>query len=195
MIYEYTINGLKVQTGDILCLAFRSNPQNHPVNHWRLLGLLIPGEVDHVAVYVGPQGRCVESAYRGVYEFHLGGDRWMPKKMYKHRGRFKDDFVGVAYPLHGRGFSVPEENHIRKEVAKFCLAQIDKSYNLNLLNPDSEKSFYCSQLAYKAYLPHGINLNTSHGVPHIIGSQRIVFPNEIWRGCHHLRGHQHVADA
>ena len=107
--------------------------------------------------------------------------------MYKYRGRFKDDFVGVAYPLQGRGFSEAEEIRIRKSVAAYCQAQIHKPYNINFLNPDSESAFYCSQLAYKAYLPHGIDLNSDHGVPHIIGSSRIVFPSEIWNGCHHQR--------
>jgi cell wall-associated NlpC family hydrolase len=187
MIHTSTINGLQIQTGDILCLAFHGDSENHPVSYWRLLGLLIPGEVDHVAVYIGPQGRSVESAYRGVYEFNLGGDQWIPKKMYKYRGRFKDDFVGVAYPLRGRGLSEAEEDRIRASVAEFCLAQIDKPYNVNLLNPDREGAFYCSQLVYRAYLPHGIDLNTNHGVPQIIGSQRIIFPNEIWSGCPHQR--------
>ncbi len=187
MIHTYAINGIQVQTGDILCLAFHGDPQNHPVNQWRLLGLLIPGEVDHVAVYVGPGGRCVKSAYRGVYEFHLDGDQWTPKKMYKYRGRFKDDFIGAAFPLRGRGLSEMDENRIRQSVAKYCLAQIHKPYNINFLNPETERAFYCSQLAYKAYQPHGIDLNTDHGVPHIIGSHRMVFPNEVWKGCHHQR--------
>jgi hypothetical protein len=187
MIHTYIINNLQVQTGDILCLAFNGDPKNHPVNRWRLLGLLIPGEVDHVAVYVGPEGRCIESAYRGVYEFDLEGQIWLPKKMYKYRGRFKDDFVGAAYPLQGRGLSETEEHRVRQNVAEYCLAQVKKPYNINLLNPDREDAFYCSQLAYRAYLAQGIDLNTDHGVPHIIGSQRIVFPNEIWSGCPHQR--------
>ena len=190
MIHTYIINGLQVQTGDILCLAFHGDSQNHPVSRWRLLGLLIPGEVDHVAVYVGPQGRCVESAYRGVYDFDLGGDQWIPKKMYKYRGRFKDDFVGVAYPLQGRGLLESDELRIRQSVAEYCLAQVSKPYNINLLNPDRENAFYCSQLAYRAYRPHGIDLNTNYGVPHIIGSERIVFPNEIWSGCPHQRANE-----
>ena len=187
MLHATTINGLNVQTGDILCLAFHGDPENHPVNHWRLLGLVIPGEVDHVAVYVGPEGRCVESAYRGVYEFDVEGGEWIPKKMYKYRGRFKDDFVGVAYPLQDRGLSKVEILRIRRGVAEYCLAQVGKPYNINFLNPDRESAFYCSQLAYKAYKAHGIDLNTDYGVPNIIGSHRIVFPNEIWSGCHHQK--------
>ncbi|HBX69206.1 MAG TPA: hypothetical protein DEH25_07445 [Chloroflexi bacterium] len=193
MIYTTTINNVQIQTGDILCLTFHDDVSEHPVNHWRLLGLIIPGEVDHVAIYIGPGGRCVESAYRGVYEFDLGGDLWIPKKMYKYRGRFQDDFVGAAYPLEGRGLSETESYAIREGVAAYCLAQVGKPYNINFLNPDADEAFYCSQLAYKAYLLHGIDLNTNYGVPHIIGSQRIVFPNEIWEGCPHQRAHRETS--
>jgi len=187
MIHTTKINGLDVQTGDILCLAFHGDSENHPVSHWRLLGLVIPGEVDHVAVYIGPGGRCIESAYRGVYKFDLEGGEWLPKKMYKYRGRFKDDFVGVAYPLQNRDLSKSEEQRIRHGVAEYCLAQVGKPYNINFLNTDQEKTFYCSHLAYKAYLSFGIDLNTDYGVPHIIGSHRIVFPTEIWSGCPHQK--------
>ena len=33
------------------------------------------------------------------------------------------------------------------------------------MNSRTEKAFYCSQLAYKAYLKQGINLNTGKGIP------------------------------
>ena len=186
-VHEFVINGLKIQTGDILCMAFDKNETAHPGDYWRILGLLIPGEVDHVAIYIGPDDRCVESCARGVYFFHLQGEEWVAKNMYKYRGRFKDHLVGVAYPLHGLDLSIEEENKIRSQVADFCLAQVGKLYNINLLNPDHDESFYCSQLAYRAYLPHGINLNTDRGVPNLPGTSSIVFPQEIWSGFHHLR--------
>lgn len=46
---------------------------------------------------------------------------------------------------------------------------------------------YCSQLAYLACLKHDIDLNTGVGVPKLPFSDRIVFPQEIWEGYHHLR--------
>jgi uncharacterized protein YycO len=49
----------------------------------------------------------------------------------------------------------------------------------------TEDAFYCSQLAYKAYLKEGIDLNTGKGVPHFPGMESIVFPQEIWSGCEH----------
>lgn len=187
MIHTTTLNGLSIQTGDILCMAFDQDENSRPGDYWRILGMLIPGEVDHVAVYVGPGGRCVEAGGRGVIAFDLDGELWAAEKMFKHRGRFKDHLVGVAYPL--QGLDIPEERQIRirNSVAEYCLSQVGKPYNINFLNPDREEAFYCSQLAYKAYLPYGINLNTNRGVPNLPGSSSIVFPQEIWSGYPHKR--------
>ena len=90
MIHSYEISGLSVQTGDILCMAFDGEDVVNPGDYWRILGLLIPGEVDHVAVYVGSGGLCVEVSARGVYTFNLEDNQWAPEKMFKHRGVFKD---------------------------------------------------------------------------------------------------------
>ncbi len=189
MIHAYTINGLKIQTGDILCLAFDGDHAVTPGDYWRILGLLIPGEVDHVAVYIGPEGRCVEASAKGVYTFDLEDNEWAPEKMFEYRGTFMDHLVGVAYPLHDLGLSEAAGTRIRRCVSDFCMSQVEAGapYNINLLNPDREDAFYCSQLAYKAYLPHGINLNTGQGVPNLPGTGGIVFPQEIWRGCFHRR--------
>ncbi len=189
VIYTYTLDGLQIQTGDILCLAFGRDENISPGDYWRIIGLLVPGEVDHVAVYVGPGGRCVEACAKGVYTFDLEDNEWAAEKMFKHRGRFKDQLVGVAYPLHGLGYTAEEETQIRYSVANYSLAQAKakKPYNINLLDPDQDEAFYCSQLAYKAYLLHGINLNTGQGVPNLPGTDQIVFPQEIWRGCFHRR--------
>jgi hypothetical protein len=187
MIDSYTVDGLDVQTGDVLCMAFSSEFGVNPGDYWRILGLLIPGEVDHVAVYVGPGGRCVEASARGVYAFDLEDNQWAPEKMFKHRGRLKDHLVGVAYPLRQAGVSGESETRIRQAVRRYCLAQVGKPYNINLLNPERDDAFYCSQLPYKAYQPFGINLNTGLGVPDLPGTASIVFPQEIWRGCYHRR--------
>lgn len=189
MIHSYVINGVTVETGDILCMAFDPDERVNPGDYWRVLGLLIPGEVDHVAVYTGPGGRCVEACVRGVYTFDLEDNEWVPEKMFKYRGQFKDQFIGAAYPLHGLDLPSEEIARVRRAVADYCLAQAKarKPYNLNLFNPDTEEAFYCGQLAYKAYLPHGIDLNTGRGVPDLPGTRRIVFPQEIWEGCYHLR--------
>jgi uncharacterized protein YycO len=70
-------------------------------------------------------------------------------------------------------------------VASFCLTRVGKPYNLNFLNPDAEDSYYCSQLAYRAYLPHQINLNTGRMMPKLPATEAIIFPQEIWDVCEH----------
>lgn len=189
MIQTYIVNGLEIQTGDILCMGFDADEHAAPGDYWRVLGLLIPGEVDHVAVYVGPEGRCIEACARGVYAFDLEDNEWVAEKMFKYRGRFKDHLVGVAYPLKGQGLTPEEEKKIRLSVADYCLKQAKarKPYNLNLFDPHGDDAFYCGQLAYKAYLPHGIDLNTDKGVLNLPGTRQIVFPQEIWRGFPNAR--------
>ena len=188
MISTYEIDGLLIETGDIICTT-ETEGNILPGEFWRLLGRLVPGEVDHIAIYVGPAGRCVEAGGRGVITFEIADSSWAPSKMIKHRGRFLDRLYGVAYPLVGRGFSQKEETRIRISVAEYCLRQAaaEKPYNINFLDADTEDGFYCSQLAYKAYLPHGIDLNTGLGVPNLPGTSGIVFPQEIWEGCWNRR--------
>lgn len=186
-VHSYVINGVPLQTGDIVCTT---NGQREILvgEFWWFIGRLLPGDVDHIAVYAGPEGRCVEAGARGVITFDVPEGVWDGGKMLKQRS-FIDTFYGVAYPLQGRGFSSEAEHMLRASVGEYCLAQAAarKPYNLNFFDPLSEDAFYCSQLAYRAYLPHGIDLNTGRGVPNARGTDRIVFPQEIWEGCAHRR--------
>ena len=183
MNHVYQIHRLTVQTGDIIC-TMNGKPDILPGEFWRLVGRLVPGDVDHVAVYLGPNGRCIEAGARGVvtYEAH---DTWEPEHMSEDRGHLIDTFYGVAYPLAGRGLSPELEEQIRADVANFCLAQLGKPYNLNFLNADTDDAFYCSQLAYRAYLRCGINLNTGLAMESLPGTNSIIYPQEIWNGCIH----------
>jgi hypothetical protein len=189
MTYTYEINGLTVQTADIVCTT---NAGEAPISgqFWRLVGMLIPGAVDHVAIYVGPKGRCVEAGAKlRVITFSIKDGIWDASEMTRSRGPLMDTFYGVAYPLAGRRIARQKELEIRESVVRYCLkqAKAKKPYNLNFLDSETEKAFYCSQLAYKAYIREGINLNTGKGVPSIPGTQSIVFPQEIWSGCRHKR--------
>jgi hypothetical protein len=186
MIYSYEINGLLVQTGDIICTTDGAEGIL-PGEFWRLLGKLVPGDVDHIAIYTGPKGRCVESGARGVVTFEVKGGSWIAEEMQRQRGPFVDTLYGIAYPLMGRELSKKEEARVRIGVADYCLDQAaaNKPYNLNFLNPQTGDAFYCSQLAYKAYLSYGIDLNTGQGVPNLKGTSSIIFPQEIWSGCPH----------
>jgi len=184
MIYTYQIEGLTLQTGDIVC-TMNGKPDILPGEFWRLVGRLVPGDVDHVAIYIGPDGRCVESGSRGVIAYRAHNGLWDTEFMARERGLLFDTFYGVAYPLGGLELSRDEEAHMRMKVAQYCLAQIGKSYNLNFLNAETEDAFYCSQLAYKAYQQVGIDLNTGLAIEQLPGTNEIIYPQEIWEGCAH----------
>jgi hypothetical protein len=144
--------------------------------------------VDHVAIYLGPNGRCIEAGARGVITFNVPRGHWNTERMARQRGLLFDTFYGVSAPLEGIGISESEEFEMRSTIAKYCLAQVGKSYNLNFLNTETEEAFYCSQLAYKAYEQVGINLNTGLAMEQLPGTNAIVYPQEIWNGFSHRAG-------
>jgi hypothetical protein len=184
MIYSYKINGIPLQTGDIIC-TMNGKPDILPGEFWRIVGRLVPGEVDHIAIYIGPEGRCAEAGALGVVTFEIHDGYWDPEHTMPERGLLVDTFYGVAYPLEGIGLNREQEQEIREGVAAYCLTHLGRPYNLNFLDPDRDDAFYCSQLAYKAYLPYGINLNTGMVMETLPGTNQIIYPQEIWDGCAH----------
>ena len=184
VIFTYQIEGLTLQTGDIVC-TMNGKPDILPGEFWLLVGRLVPGDVDHIAIYVGPDGRCVESGSRGVITFEVHDGIWDTEFMARKRGLLFDTFYGVSYPLDGLELSEEEEMHMRMKVAQYCLSQVGKSYNLNFLNAETEEAFYCSQLAYKAYQQVGIDLNTGLAMEQLPGTNAIIYPQEIWGRCAH----------
>jgi len=189
-VHTYQIDGLTVRTGDLICTNTTEQESIFGGLFWRFFGTMIPGEVDHIAVYVGPGGRCVEAGakYR-VITFDIKDNTWDSSKMAEERGPILDNLYGVAYPLAGLSLSGEEETEIRKRVAMYCIrqAEANKLYNAMFLDSMTEDAFYCSQLAYKAYLKEGIDLNTGKGVENFPGMESIVFPQEVWSGCEHQR--------
>ncbi len=184
MIYTYQIEGISLQTGDIIC-TMNGKPDILPGEFWRLLGRLVPGEVDHVAIYLGPNGRCIEAGARGVITFNVPRGHWNTERMALQRGLLFDSFYGVASPLDGAEVAEDEEHELRATVAAYCLSQVGKPYNLNFLNSETEEAFYCSQLAYKAYEQIGIDLNTGLALEQLPGTNAIIYPQEIWNGFSH----------
>ena len=184
MIYTYQIEGIPLQTGDIIC-TMNGKPDILPGEFWRFVGRLVPGDVDHVAIYTGPEGRCVEAGAHGVIKFTVFKGAWDTERMARRRGLLFDTFYGVASPLDGLGLPEEEEHALRAKVAEYCLAQVGKPYNLNFLKSETEEAFYCSQLAYKAYQQIGINLNTGLVMEQLPGTNVIVYPQEIWEGTSH----------
>jgi len=194
MIYTNQINGMPVQTGDIIC-TMNGKPDILPGEFWRLIGRLVPGDVDHVAIYLGPDGRCAEAGARGVITFDVPNGNWDTERMARQRGLLFDTFYGVVSPLDVLGYSDEDEINMRTAVAKYILAQIGKPYNLNFLNPETEDAFYCSQLLYKAYQTIGINLNTGLAMEQLPGTNQIVYPQVIWEGFSHRQSNLNIATA
>lgn len=189
-IHSYQIEGLTVQTGDLICTNTTEGKSVFGMLFWQLFGMLIPGEVDHIAVYVGPGGRCVEAGAKYcVTTFNIKNNTWDSSKMIEERGPILDNLYGIAYPLEGLSLSSWEEAEIRKRVANYCIkqARANKLYNALFLDSKTENAFYCSQLAYKAYLKEGIDLNTGKGVEEFEGMESIVFPQEVWNSCRHVK--------
>jgi hypothetical protein len=184
MVYSYQINGVVLQTGDIICTN-NGKAEILPGQFWRLVGRLIPGEVDHVAIFTGPASRCVEAGALGVATFEVPDGVWDAGRMAFERGLLIDSFHGAVRPLDGVRCTEAEEEQMRERVASYCLAQIGKPYNLNFLESEIESAFYCSQLAYKAYQQIGINLNTGLALERVAGTNQIIFPQEIWSGFPH----------
>jgi uncharacterized protein YycO len=188
MVYSYEFDGLPVQTGDILCTS-DGNSRVLPGLLWRVFGALVPGPIDHVAIYVGPGGQCVESGPAGVTAFEAFGNSWDSQQMMKQRTLLTDTLYGVAYPLASRGLSPSVEETIREDVGRYCLEQAAsrRPYNFNFFNSRKESAFYCTQLPYQAYLRNGIDLN---GPRHVFGLKRrdnLILPREIWDACIHQR--------
>ena len=189
MIYTYQIEGIGLQTGDIIC-TMNGKPDILPGEFWRLVGRLVPGDVDHVAIYLGPNGRCIEAGARGVITFDIPQGIWDTERMARQRGLLFDTFYGVASPIDGLLASEDEEPEMRARVAEYCLAQVGRPYNLNFLNPETEAAFYCSQLAYKAYKEIGLDLNTGLAMEQLPGTNGIIYPQEIWNGFPHRAAKQ-----
>jgi hypothetical protein len=132
----------------------------------------------------------VEAGARGVIKFTAFNGQWNTEKMSRRRGLLFDTFYGVVSPLDGLELAEEEEHTMRAQVAAYCLAQVGKPYNLNFLNAETEESFYCSQLAYKAYQQVSINLNTGLAMEQLPGTNAIIYPQEIWNGFSHRMAHK-----
>ena len=189
-VHKYKINDIAVETGDLICTV-DGNPSSLVGQFWWFVGKLIPGGVDHIAIYVGPGGRCVEAGANGkVITFEVPNSEWDAPAMFEQR-YIIDELYGVAYALKERDVTTKQKKKIRIDVGNYCLQQArdEKPYNLNFFDSDTEDAFYCSQLAYKAYIRHHIDLNTEKGIPNIPFSKSIVFPQEVWASCHNKRFH------
>src|SRR5688500_8521268 len=127
MIYTYQIEGLTLQTGEII--GTRNGKQDILPGEVRpLLGRLGRGDVDHVAVYPCPHGRCIEAGARGVITFDVLQRHWDTERMALQRGLLFDSFSGAASPLDGLELAQAEEDEMRATIATYCFAQVGKPH-------------------------------------------------------------------
>lgn len=187
MIHEASFEGLNLRTGDIICTCDGAE-EGVAGRLWRAVGHLVPGEIDHIAVYLGPGGRCVEAGARGVTLFEMPPGRWDAAAVAADR-LLIDTLVGAAYPLEGRGLSGEAEAAVRAGVASYCLEQVaaDKPYNFNIFDQATEAAFYCSQLVYRAYLSQGIDLTSGASGLEIRDEVPLVLPQVLWQRLPHRR--------
>jgi hypothetical protein len=187
MIYQTTISGLAVRTGDIICTQDGTG-ESLVGQLWRALGHFVPGEIDHVILYVGPGGRCVEAGAHGVIVFEVPDGSWSAEQMADTRLLY-DTLVGVADPLAGRGLPPDEEERIRAGVAAYCLEQAvaNKPYNFNIFDSQTDAAFYCSQLVYHAYLEYGVDLSRGEQDADVRDDVRLVLPQVIWQNSRRVR--------
>lgn len=75
MSYSVQINGLILKTGDLICTTDGGRPLISG-EFWRFIGKLIPGDVDHIAIFIGPDGLCIESGPDRVIEFRIENHIW-----------------------------------------------------------------------------------------------------------------------
>lgn len=190
MIYTDVFDGLRVKTGDVLCTRDGSDHGWFGLL-WKFIGYLVPGPIDHVILYVGPDGRCVEAGGRGVIDFIMPHEKWDAAVVADQR-LLADTLVGVSYPLRGLDLPVEEEERIRLSVAEYCLAHVGKPYNANFLNLVTNEAFYCSQLIYLAYREAGVDLGIR---PICVFSEPpgeeevplLVLPTHIMQNCTHQK--------
>lgn len=175
MIYEHMLNGRKLRTGDVV---FTKDGTNSIYSlGFMVLGELVPGDVDHCALFIGPGGMCVEAGIHGVITFDAG-DTWNSDEMFKTRG-LVDTFHSATSILAGKGMTPEQEDAVRIFVRAYVLGCVGKPYNINFLDPDNERAIYCSQLVYLAYKKVGIDLNV--GNSGVMGKwfDKVIFPEEI----------------
>jgi len=82
----HAFNRLRIETGDLLCMA-GGDQDDMQGQFWRVLGTLLPVPIDHIVIYLGPDARHIEAGPKGVGLFEMAGSSWFAKPLAKQSGR------------------------------------------------------------------------------------------------------------
>ncbi len=175
MVYQETITGRLVTTGDILFT--NGGPNSIYSMGCTAIGERPSEEADHCLIYVGPAGLCVEAGFHGVISFEAGRT-WNTDRMFLSRG-LVDTFHTASSILAGRGLSAEQEREVRIFVRGYALGCVKKPYNVRLIDLSNENALYCSQLVYLAYRAAGIELHVVSSVQSGGRSVHMVLPSDI----------------
>ena len=105
-VYGHQINGISLETGDLICTV-DGNPWFLIGQFWWFVGRLIPGDVDHIVTYIGPEGRCVEAGAKGrVITFKVPEPNWDALTMFEERNA-RPESEGRSQPLDSRRTMTP----------------------------------------------------------------------------------------
>ena len=163
-VYVTIIKDVKVTTGDLL---FTSDA--------KLFGYTLDkgqfiGPTNHVIMYLGPDYKFIEAGPAGVQIFNGLSLGWYNFQSYRYG--LSDKFWAVS--------KIKLTDSARKVVAQYCINQIGKPYNVNFLNSQTKKAFYCSQLIYWAYRKAGIDL-LPRGESLLYDKTKLIVPFELWK--------------
>ncbi len=181
MVFEETLEGKTIRSGDIIATVDGGASLYGFL--FKLIGIIVPGRPDHVAVYLGPDGMCVEAGPRGVNQFRFFDAHWDTEKMLGQRS-IVDSLYGLRSLIEGRVTDVGSEKAIRSEIHRYVLEQVGKPYNIFFCDPYREDSFYCSQLVFSAYRKVGIAIQ--FGIIHPAFHVNIVTPEDVWKASRPL---------
>jgi hypothetical protein len=121
MVYTYQIEGIALQTGDIIC-TMNGKPDILPGEFWRLVGRLVPGDVDHVAIYLGR----TDDVGPVSDQVHFDGE-WNTERMARRRGHL---FVILRCYIGCAGVSQKKSMKCGRLLPNIAW-QVGKPYNLN----------------------------------------------------------------
>ena len=183
MIYEDELMGTRLRSGDIIATVDGGASVYGFMFH--LIGTLIPGKPDHLALYLGPDNICIEAGPKGVNLFRYIDHAWDADRMFGQRG-IVDALYGIGDVVRGH-LPEEEEERARTAIRRYALDQAGKDYNYAFHDSDDDTLFYCSQLVYKACEAAGITLDLSSGKAlHPLLPDKIITPIEVWTGSTQL---------